>query len=496
MSKPHRSESGKKYGKPSFNKGGSGNKPSKRYGKPSNRDDRGDRREDDRRGGGRYDRDNNRGRYNDDDRRGGGRFDRDNRGSRNDDRRGGGRYDRENNRGRYNDDDRRGGGRFDRDNRGSRNDDRRGGGRYDRDNRGRYNDDDRRGGGRFDRDNRGSRNDDRRGGGRYDRDNNRGRYNDDDRRGGGNRSYGQNKRRFEGDRPRPNNREKPRTKYDNDNGKVSAENSSHDGLQTTNADTDNTDNDLIYGRHSVFSVLESGRTFNKIWVTSKLRHSSKFHTLLQQAKSQGCVIDEVNMTRLDYLTERGVHQGIAAQVAPHEYMELPDLIEQAKAATESPVIVIADGITDPHNLGAIIRTAEAIGANGIVIPQRRAVGITSTVVKVAAGAIEHFPVARVINLSRAMEELKEAGFWIYGTASGGSKTLHNIKFTGAVGLVIGSEGQGLGLLTQKCCDELVSIPMVGKTPSLNASVAAAIALYEIHRQKLTQQTTINLADTP
>ncbi|OKH17102.1 23S rRNA (guanosine(2251)-2'-O)-methyltransferase RlmB [[Limnothrix rosea] IAM M-220] len=415
MNKPHRSESGKKYGKPSPHKGkgGGDRKPSKRYGKSAYRDDRGGRRDE------RSD-----------------RFSRDERSERSGERRDGDR-------------------------------------RYGRDDRGRGRDDERRGGGRFNRDNRSFR-------------------------GNDNRSFGPKKRRFDGDRPRSNHREKPVTKHGDDNRKPTPETSSYDAPQNNDvtAESDTADNDLVYGRHAVFSVLENGRTFNKIWVTSKLRHSSKFHTLLQQAKAQGCVIDEVNMTRLDYLTERGVHQGIAAQVAPHEYMELPDLIEQAKAATTEPVIVIADGITDPHNLGAIIRTAEAIGAQGIVIPQRRAVGITSTVVKVAAGAIDHFPVARVINLSRALEELKEAGFWIYGTAAGSSKTLHNTKFDGAVGLVIGSEGQGLGLLTQKCCDELVSIPMVGKTPSLNASVAAAIALYEIHRQKLTKQTTINLADTP
>jgi 23S rRNA (guanosine2251-2'-O)-methyltransferase len=253
---------------------------------------------------------------------------------------------------------------------------------------------------------------------------------------------------------------------------------------------------LIYGRHAVFSVLESGRRFNRLWVTAKLRHTPKFHTLLQQAKAAGSVIDEVNMSRLDYLTHGSVHQGIAGQVAPYGYIDLADMIAQAKQKTDSPVIVIADGITDPHNLGAIIRTAEAIGAQGMIIPQRRAVGITSAVVKVAAGALEHFPVARVVNLSRAMEELKEAGFWIYGTAAGTSKTLHNMKFEGAIGLVVGSEGQGLALLTQKCCDELVAIPLAGKTPSLNASVAAAIALYEVYRQKLTRQIHIDLSDTP
>ncbi len=159
------------------------------------------------------------------------------------------------------------------------------------------------------------------------------------------------------------------------------------------------------------------------------------------------------------------------------------MIEQAKAVSDQPVIVVADGITDPHNLGAIIRTAEALGVQGLVIPQRRAVGVTSTVIKVAAGALENFPVARVINLSRALEELKGAGFWIYGTASKASQPLHTVQFFGPIVLVVGSEGEGLSLLIQRTCDHLVSIPLHGHTPSLNASVAAGMALYEIYRQR-------------
>ncbi|MEB3225280.1 MAG: 23S rRNA (guanosine(2251)-2'-O)-methyltransferase RlmB [Synechococcus sp.] len=305
------------------------------------------------------------------------------------------------------------------------------------------------------------------------------------------RTFQTRRRPFE-DRPRP---QKPQTTEfpPQDTADLSSQVTAE---HSTEAATLEEDNDLIYGKHAVLSVLESERPLNRIWVTSRLRHANRFHSLLQAAKNQGTVIDEVSMARLDHLTNRGVHQGIAVQTAPYEYMELPDLIAQAKAKTESPVVVIADGITDPHNLGAIIRTAEAIGAQGMIIPQRRAVGVTSTVMKVAAGALEHFPVARVINLSRAMEELKEAGFWIYGTAAGTSKALHNIKFEGAIGLVIGSEGQGLSLLTQKHCDELVAIPMSGKTPSLNASVAAAIALYEVYRQRLVRQVQINLPNTP
>jgi len=243
------------------------------------------------------------------------------------------------------------------------------------------------------------------------------------------------------------------------------------------------DSDLIYGRHPVLSALENQRELNRIWVTPRLRYDPRFHNLLLQAKEHGTVIDEVDPKRLDQITEGANHQGIAAQIAPYSYQELPDLIAKAKSVANDPVIVVAEGITDPHNLGAIIRTAEAIGAQGLVIPQRRAVGITSTVVKVAAGALENFAVARVINLSRALEELKEAGFWIYGTAATGSEPIHTVRLTGPVVLVIGSEGEGLSLLTQRACDVLVSIPLQGKTPSLNASVAAGMALYEVYRQR-------------
>jgi 23S rRNA (guanosine2251-2'-O)-methyltransferase len=251
------------------------------------------------------------------------------------------------------------------------------------------------------------------------------------------------------------------------------------------------ESDLIYGRHSVQAALESERNLNRIWVTSRLRYDPRFHPLLIQAKANGTVIDEVEPQRLDQLTQRANHQGIAAQIAPHEYIELADLIEQAKAASSQPVLVIADGITDPHNLGAIIRTAEAMGSQGLIIPQRRAVGITSTVIKVAAGALETFPVARVVNLSRALEDLKAAGFWIYGTASTASQPLHTVQFSGPIALVIGAEGDGLSLLTQRTCDYLVSIPLHGNTPSLNASVAAGMTLYEIYRQRLSNTWHLN-----
>ncbi|MEH2071520.1 MAG: 23S rRNA (guanosine(2251)-2'-O)-methyltransferase RlmB [Nostoc sp.] len=263
-----------------------------------------------------------------------------------------------------------------------------------------------------------------------------------------------------------------------DNSRRQNSNFSHPSLSTKSTE----DSDLIYGRHPVLSALQNQRGLNRIWITTRLRYDPNFHHLLLQAKENGTVIDEVEPKRLDQITNNSNHQGVAAQIAPYTYIELPDLIEQAKSVTDA-VIVVADGITDPHNLGAIIRTAEAIGAQGLVIPQRRASGITSTVVKVAAGALENFSVARVVNLSRALEELKTAGFWIYGTAATGSEPLHTVNFSGPIALVIGSEGEGLSMLTQRSCDVLVSIPLQGKTPSLNASVAAGMALYEIYRQR-------------
>ncbi|HEY9740944.1 MAG TPA: 23S rRNA (guanosine(2251)-2'-O)-methyltransferase RlmB [Coleofasciculaceae cyanobacterium] len=243
------------------------------------------------------------------------------------------------------------------------------------------------------------------------------------------------------------------------------------------------DTDLIYGRHPVIAALENQRQLNRVWIIPQLRYDPRFHSLLLQAKANGTVIDEVEPRRLSQITEGANHQGVAAQVAPYSYQDLGDLIAKAKSTAEQPVLLVCEGITDPHNLGAIIRTAEAMGAQGLVIPQRRAVGVTSTVMKVAAGALETFPIARVVNLSRALEELKAAGFWIYGTNAGAGKLLHTVEFKGPVALVVGSEGNGLSLHTQRECDVLVSIPLQGKTPSLNASVAAAMTLYEAYRQR-------------
>ncbi|MDY7013948.1 MAG: 23S rRNA (guanosine(2251)-2'-O)-methyltransferase RlmB [Cyanobacteriota bacterium] len=243
------------------------------------------------------------------------------------------------------------------------------------------------------------------------------------------------------------------------------------------------ENDLIYGRHPVLSALERDRQFNRIWILPRLRYDPNFYALVERAKTKGCTIDEVEPRRLSQLVQGANHQGVVAQVSPYTYVELEALIEQAKAKSEQPTIVVAEGLSDPHNLGAIIRTAEAIGAQGLAIPQRRAAGIASGVMKAAAGALENFPVARVVNLQSALEKLKASGFWIYGLTAGGGTPLQAVEFSGPVALVVGSESKGLNLLTQSNCDFLVSIPLSGKTPSLNASVAAAIALYEVYRQR-------------
>lgn len=254
-------------------------------------------------------------------------------------------------------------------------------------------------------------------------------------------------------------------------------------LHTSEPIEEEADSDLIWGRHAVLSALESQQTLNRIWILPQLRYSAKFLPLLQDAKGRGTVIDEVSPERLSQMARGANHQGVMAQGAPYTYTELEGLVDQALAATPNPVLIIADGVQDPHNLGAIARTGEAMGTQGLIIPQRRAVGVTSSVVKVAAGALSSFPITRVINLNRALEYLKERGFWIYGTESRAQKPIYEVAFRGPVALVVGAEGQGISLMTQQHCDLLVSIPLVGKTESLNASVATGMALYEILRQR-------------
>lgn len=285
----------------------------------------------------------------------------------------------------------------------------------------------------------------------------------DDRKRGGYRKDNQRRDQQKGDYSRRDDRGRDRNQSD------------QPALEDTKPD-------LIYGRHSVEAAILAERSLNRLWVNEKLRYDARFRPLITAAKTNGAVIDEVDGLRLSQMTQGANHQGIVAQVAAYTYTELESLVEQAKASARRPVIVAADGITDPHNLGAIIRSAEAIGAQGMIIPQRRAVGITSTVAKVAAGALENLPIARVINLGRSLDYLKKQGFWTYGLAAEAAQPIHTTDFSAPVVLVVGAEGCGLSLSVQNLCDQLVSIELQGKTPSLNASVATGMALYEIYRQ--------------
>ncbi len=237
--------------------------------------------------------------------------------------------------------------------------------------------------------------------------------------------------------------------------------------------------DIFWGRHSTQAILESGRPVHRIWCTAELRSSPKFLQLLRDSKALGVLVEEVSWARLGHITNGGVHQGIALQTAASETLDLKSLIQGCREIGESAVLLALDCITDPHNVGAIVRSAEALGAHGLVLPQRRSAGLTGSVAKVAAGALEHLPVARVINLNRSLEELKKEGYRIIGLAEEGKSVLNEIDLTGPMVLVIGSEGKGLSLLTRRNCDHLIRIPLRGVTSSLNASVATSIALYEI-----------------
>ncbi|MFM8525557.1 MAG: 23S rRNA (guanosine(2251)-2'-O)-methyltransferase RlmB [Cyanobacteriota bacterium] len=240
--------------------------------------------------------------------------------------------------------------------------------------------------------------------------------------------------------------------------------------------------DLIWGRHPALAALESGRPVHRIWCTPEMRFSPKFLQLLREAKSAGVLVEEVTWARLGQITGGAVHQGIVLQTAAAETLDLPSLIDGCRDLGEPPLLMAVDGLTDPHNLGAIVRSAESLGAHGLVLPQRRSAGLTGTVAKVAAGALEHLPVARVVNLNRALDTLKQEGYRVIGLAEEGTVGLHEADLDGPLVVVTGSEGSGLSLLTRKTCDQLIRIPLRGATPSLNASVATALMLYEIARR--------------
>lgn len=240
--------------------------------------------------------------------------------------------------------------------------------------------------------------------------------------------------------------------------------------------------DIIYGRNSVIEALTSNHTMDKILIQEGLRHS-QIGKIRNLAKEHGIVYQFVDKRKLDRMTDGENHQGVAALAAAHKYAELSDILAAAKSKGEPPFLLIADGITDPHNLGSIIRTADAAGAHGVVIPKNRSVSLNSVVAKVSAGAVEHMPVARVTNIAQTLELLKKEGLWIAGTALEAEQYCFESDLTGPLGIVIGSEGEGMSRLVREHCDFLVKIPMLGKTESLNASVAAGVLLYETVRQR-------------
>lgn len=239
---------------------------------------------------------------------------------------------------------------------------------------------------------------------------------------------------------------------------------------------------IIDGRNAVLEAFRSGKTIDKLFVLDGCQ-DGPVRTIIREAKKTDTIINFVDKERLDRLSDSGHHQGVVAQAAAYEYAEVEDILAAAKEKGEDPFIFILDEIEDPHNLGAIIRTANLAGAHGVIIPKRRAVGLTATVAKTSAGAINYTPVAKVTNISQTIEELKKQGLW-FVCADMGGETMYNLNLKGPIGLVIGNEGNGVSRLVKDKCDFIASIPMKGDIDSLNASVAAGVLAYEIVRQRL------------
>lgn len=252
-------------------------------------------------------------------------------------------------------------------------------------------------------------------------------------------------------------------------------------MQKNNNDTFTPDANLIFGRNAVMEALRSGRTIDKLFVAKGDTHGP-IRAIIAKCADRGILIKEVPVTKLDYMSGGGNHQGVILSAAAHTYSTVEAMLDAAANKGEAPFLILCDGIEDPHNLGAIIRTAEAAGAHGVIIPKHRAVALTTTVAKAACGALEYIPIAKVTNLSDTIDLLKEKGLWIFGAEMSECTWCAN-DYTGAVGLVIGSEGKGLGALVKKKCDGLISLPMLGQINSLNASVAAGILMYEVARQR-------------
>lgn len=239
----------------------------------------------------------------------------------------------------------------------------------------------------------------------------------------------------------------------------------------------------LEGRNAVQEALKSGRPIDKIFLAAGDTDRG-LQRLAAQAKEAGAVVVSVDRRRLDAMSATHSHQGIIALAAAHDYCTIDDILEEAASRGEPALIVVCDELSDPHNLGAVLRSAECAGAHGVIIPKRRSVGLTATVAKASAGAVEYIKVARVTNINSAIIELKEKGVWIYGTAAEGSIPMYQADLTGPTAIVIGSEGDGMSQLVRKNCDVMVHIPMKGKISSLNASAAASILLYEAVRQRI------------
>lgn len=239
---------------------------------------------------------------------------------------------------------------------------------------------------------------------------------------------------------------------------------------------------IIYGRNAVLEAFRSGKTIDRLYVQEGVADGT-LQSILRTAKKTDAVINFVNKDRLNKYAEGDKHQGVVAMAAAYNYAEVEDILNAAKEKEEPPFIIVLDDIEDPHNLGAIIRTANQAGAHGVIIPKRHAVGLTATVARTSAGAINYTPVAKVTNISRTIEELKEKGIW-FACADMSGELMYNCNLTGAIGLVIGSEGSGVSRLVKEKCDFVVKIPMFGQIDSLNASVAAGVLSYEIVRQRM------------
>ncbi|MBP3233406.1 MAG: 23S rRNA (guanosine(2251)-2'-O)-methyltransferase RlmB [Eubacterium sp.] len=242
--------------------------------------------------------------------------------------------------------------------------------------------------------------------------------------------------------------------------------------------------DRLEGRNSVMEAIKAGRTIDKVYIQDGIRDGA-ISSILSKLKGTGTSVSFVKKQRLDMMSETGHHQGIIAQTTAYEYAEIDDIFELAKKKGEPPFIIILDEIEDPHNLGAIIRTANICGAHGVIIPKHRATGLTATVVRASAGAVNFTPVVKVTNISNTIEELKLKGLW-FACADMDGEVMYKCNLTGAIGLVIGNEGSGVSRLVKEKCDYIVSIPMMGQIQSLNASVAAGVLAYEIVRQRFTK----------